>query len=86
MEAIQEAYAKALLIDQAALKAAQENNDVVKCQEILQEAYRTDVRPLIEKARLNTGGVLSPIQAYRALDIRGGLIKERGKNTVATGL
>jgi len=86
LEAIQEAYAKALLIDQAALKAAQANNDVVKCQEILQDAYRTDVRPLLEKARLKTGGVLSPIHAYRALDIRGGLIKERGKNTVATGL
>ena len=86
LEAIQEAYAKALLIDQATLKAAQENNDVVKCQEVLQEAYRTDVRPLLEKARLNTGGVLSPIQAYRALDIRGGLIKERGKHTIATGL
>ncbi|MDG1729927.1 MAG: sugar isomerase [Algibacter sp.] len=86
LEAIQEAYAKAMLIDQAALKAAQSNNDVVKCQEILQGAYRTDVRPLLEKARLNSGGVLSPINAYRALDVRGGLIKERGKNTVATGL
>lgn len=86
LEAIQEAYAKAMLIDQAELKAAQANNDVVKCQEILQGAYRTDVRPLLEKARLNSGGVINPINAYRALDIRGGLIKERGKNTVATGL
>jgi len=82
----QEAYAKALLIDQKALKAAQLDNDVVKCQEILQGAYRTDVRPLLEKARLNSGGVISPIDAYRALDVRGQLIKERGKNTVATGL
>lgn len=86
LEAIQEAYAKALLIDQAALKAAQLDNDVVKCQEILQGAYRTDVRPLLEKARLNSGGVLSPINAYRSLDVRDSLIKERGKNTVATGL
>jgi L-rhamnose isomerase/sugar isomerase len=86
LEAIQEAYAKALLIDQAALKAAQIDNDVVKCQEILQGAYRTDVRPLLEKARLERGGALSPIQAYRALDVRNSLIKERGKNTVATGL
>ncbi|MEN8702841.1 MAG: sugar isomerase [Polaribacter sp.] len=86
LEAIQEAYAKALLIDQDALKVAQLDNDVVKCQEILQGAYRTDVRPLIEKARLNTGGVLSPINAYRSLDIRGKLIKERGRDTVATGL
>ncbi|MFC2109888.1 sugar isomerase [Bacteroidota bacterium] len=86
LEAIQEAYAKALLIDQAELRAAQIDNDVVKCQEILQGAYRTDVRPLIEKARLDVGGVISPIQAYRSLDVRGQLIKERGRNTVATGL
>ena len=86
LEAIQEAYAKALLIDQAELKAAQSNNDVVKCQEILQGAYRTDVRPLLEKARLNTGGVISPINSYRSLDVRGQLIKERGKKTIATGL
>lgn len=86
LEAIQEAYAKALLIDQKALKAAQLENDVVKCQEILQGAYRTDVRPLLEKARLNRGGVINPIDAYRALDVRGQLIKERGKNTLATGL
>lgn len=86
LEAIQEAYAKALLIDQKALKTAQLENDVVKCQEILQGAYRTDVRPLLEKARLTAGGVISPINAYRSLGIREQLIKERGKNTVATGL
>ncbi|WP_435414397.1 sugar isomerase [Polaribacter aestuariivivens] len=86
LEAIQEAYAKALLIDQDALKAAQLENDVVKCQEILQGAYRTDVRPLLAAARLKTGGAISPIQSYRNLAIRDGLIKERGKNTVATGL
>lgn len=86
LEAIQEAYAKALLIDQDALKTAQLENDVVKCQEILQGAYRTDVRPLIEKARINSGGVLNPINAYRSLRVRERLIAERGKNTVATGL
>ncbi len=86
LEAIQEAYAKAMLIDQNALKAAQLDNDVVKCQEILQGAYRTDVRALLEKARLNSGGALSPINAYRDLDIRNTLITERGKHTIATGL
>jgi L-rhamnose isomerase/sugar isomerase len=86
LEAIQESYAKALLVDQDALKAAQQENDVVKCQEILQEAYRTDVRPLLEKARLNAGGAISPIKAYRALDLRNHLIGERGKHTIATGL
>lgn len=86
LEAIQEAYAKALLVDQDALQTAQEYNDVVKCQEILQEAYRTDVRPLLEKARLNAGGAISPLKAYRQFDIRKHLIDERGKHTTATGL
>jgi L-rhamnose isomerase/sugar isomerase len=86
LEAIQEAFAKALLIDQDELKVAQLDNDIVKCQEILQGAYRTDVRPLIERARLNLGGVISPINAYRSLEVRNQLIKERGRNTVATGL
>jgi len=86
LEAIQEAYSKALLVDQKALKTAQQENDVVKCQELLQDAYRTDVRPLLAQARLLRGGALSPIQAYRSLDVRNQLIKERGKNTVATGL
>ena len=86
LEAIQEAFAKALLVDQAALKIAQQEHDVVKCQEILQGAYRTDVRPLLEKARLNRGGVISPINTFRSLDVRNGLIKERGLHSVATGL
>lgn len=86
LEAIQEAYAKALLIDQDELRTAQLENDVVKCQEILQGAYRTDVRPLLEKARLDAGGVLSPIEAYRAMGVRNELIKQRGKHTIATGL
>jgi L-rhamnose isomerase/sugar isomerase len=86
LEAIQEAYAKALLIDQVALRAAQIDNDVAKCQEILQAAYRTDVRPLIQRARVQTGGAVSPIDAYRDLNVREALIKERGKFTTATGL
>lgn len=86
LEAIQEAYAKALLVDQKDLRDAQANHDVVKCQEILLNAYRTDVRPLLEKARLNAGGALSPIAAYRELEIRKKLIQERGANSTASGL
>lgn len=86
LEAIQEAYAKALLVDQKALTAAQENQDVVKCQEMLQAAYRTDVRPLLEKARLNRNGAIEPINTYRSLKIREKLIEERGADSVASGL
>ncbi|MEN8826170.1 MAG: sugar isomerase [Wenyingzhuangia sp.] len=86
LEAIQEAYAKALLVDQNALLIAQKEHDVVACQELLQNAYRTDVRPLLQQARLNQGAAIKPIEVYRALKIRETLTKERGENIVATGL
>ncbi len=86
VQAIKIAYAQALLVDKTALIAAQNNNDVALAQEILQQAYRTDVRPLIAEASYRSGGALDPIAAYRKLDVRENLIKERGLKTVATGL
>lgn len=86
VQAIKIAYAQALLVDKAALVAAQNNNDVALAQEILQQAYRTDVRPLIAEASFRNGGALDPIGTYRKLNVRDTLIKERGLKTVATGL
>lgn len=86
LEAILIAYATALLVDQKALKEAQQNNDVVLAQDILQNAYRTDVRPLLRAARLQTGAALDPIATYRNLKVREQLISERGLNVKATGL
>jgi L-rhamnose isomerase/sugar isomerase len=86
VEAIKIAYAQALLVDPKELEAARQSNDVVKAQEILQQAYRTDVRPLVAEARLKEGGALKPIEGYRQLKTRENLIKERGLKTVATGL
>jgi L-rhamnose isomerase/sugar isomerase len=86
IEAIMIAYAQALLVNTKELKQAQETNDVVRAQEILQAAYRTDVRPLIAEARLMTGGALQPLELFRAQKVREQLVKERGRKTVATGL
>ncbi|GAA4734239.1 TIM barrel protein [Flavisolibacter ginsenosidimutans] len=86
VEAIKIAYAQALLVDTKALAAAREENDVVKAQEILQEAYRNDVRPLVAEARLRAGGALQPLEFYRQNRVRESLIKQRGLQTVATGL
>jgi L-rhamnose isomerase / sugar isomerase len=86
VEAIKIAYAQALLVDAKALAAAQDANDVVKAQELLQQAYRTDVRPLVAESRLRSGGALQPLQLFRQLKVRDHLIKERGQKTVATGL
>ena len=86
IEAIIIAYAQALIVDTKSLKEAQAVNDVVKAQEILQAAYRTDVRPLVAEARLRAGGALQPVQLFRSIKVREQLIKERGQTTVATGL
>jgi len=86
LEAILIAYTQALLVNQSELKAAQQDNDVVKCQEILQDAYRTDVRPILKAARRKAGGAIDPLAAYRSLAVRNGLITERGTNSKATGL
>lgn len=86
VEAIQIAYAQALLVDRIALEAAREANDVVRCQEILQAVFRTDVRALVAQARLELGGALDPIALFRQENMREQLIKARGAKTVATGL
>lgn len=86
VEAIIITYAQALMVDRKKLTEAQNNNDVVAAQEILQQAFRTDVRALVAEARLRSGGALNPLAVYRNEKIRTHLIKERGSKTVATGL
>ncbi len=86
VEAIQIAYAQALLVDRKALNAAQMDNDTVRCQEILQSAFRTDVRGLVAEARLRLGGALKPLGLFREVGVRKELVRERGSKTLATGL
>lgn len=86
VEAIMIAYTQALLVDTAALRDAQENNDVARAQEILQQAYRTDVRPIVAEARLRSGAALAPLALFREEKIRGQLIRQRGEQNKATGL
>lgn len=86
LEAIQVAYAQALIVDREALEAARMDNDVSRCQEVLQAAFRTDVRTLVAEARHKAGGALDPLTAYRQLGVRHQLIEERGLHVTATGL
>lgn len=86
VEAILISYAQALLVNHKALESAREQNEVVLAQEMLQAAFRTDLRPLIAEARLRAGGALDPLRVFRAADIRRALVKERGEKSFATGL
>lgn len=85
-EAVCIAYAQALLVDREALREAQDGNDAARAQEILQGAFRTDVRPLVAEARRRGGGAIDPLSAYRELGYRREMIELRGLSSVATGL
>lgn len=86
LEAIMIAYAQALLVDNTMLEEARNNNDVAGAQEVLQRAFRTDVRPLVAEARKQSGAAIDPLGLYRSLHVRKQLIKERGTGNIATGL
>ncbi|PZV85311.1 L-rhamnose isomerase/sugar isomerase [Algoriphagus aquaeductus] len=86
LEAISQAYAKALLVDREKLTQCQNEGDVVGAQEVLQEAFLTDVRPLVREARIQSGGEAAPLDFYRREKIRESLIAKRGKNAQASGL
>lgn len=62
---VQEATAKALLVDADALGAAQRVGDVLEANAVLMDAYNTDVRPLLREVREEMGLDADPIAAYR---------------------
>ncbi|MFF4193477.1 L-rhamnose isomerase [Nonomuraea sp. NPDC001831] len=61
---VQEATAKALLVDRDALAAAQAGGDVLGANAVLMDAYNTDVRPLLAELREETGLAPDPMAAY----------------------
>jgi len=60
----QAAYAKALLVDRTALRAAQKAGDVVGAHRTLMDAFETDVRPLLARVRTGMGAAADPPRAY----------------------
>ncbi|MFD3870328.1 L-rhamnose isomerase [Streptomyces sp. NPDC058623] len=61
---VQEATAKALLIDRDALAAAQTSGDVLAANAVVMDAYNTDVRPLLAEVREELGLDADPVAAY----------------------
>ena len=85
-EAIASAYAKALIVDRAALHDAQESNDVMMAFQALRTAYRTDVSPILARARSTAGGAIDPIAAYRSSGYRQKKARERRALAPGTGI
>ena len=82
---LQEAYAKALLVDRAALAAAQAAGDVLGGHEVLLDAYRTDVRPLCAKVRAERNAAEDPVAALRSGGWQERAIAARGSAVAVAG-
>jgi L-rhamnose isomerase/sugar isomerase len=82
---LQEAYAKALLVDRDALAQAGRDGDVLGAHELLLDAYRTDVRPVCATVRAQRGAAEDPVQALRAGGYVERVIAERGSTEAVAG-
>ncbi|MFE7760857.1 L-rhamnose isomerase [Streptomyces sp. NPDC057438] len=74
---VQEATAKALLVDGDALRAAQRAGDVLEANAVVMDAYNTDVRPLLREVREEMGLDPEPLQAYRRSGWASRIVEER---------
>ena len=81
----QEAYAKALVVPRERLAAAQAAGDVLGAHQIITDAFRTDVRPLLAKVRQDVGVPTDPLAAYRASGYEAQIAKARGKASGGSG-
>jgi L-rhamnose isomerase/sugar isomerase len=79
------AYAQALIVDRTALSDYQTGSDALMAYETLKRAFRTDVEPILAMARLERGGAINPVSAYRASGYRAKIAGERPAVTGSGG-
>jgi L-rhamnose isomerase / sugar isomerase len=82
---LQEAYAKAQLVDRPALAVAQAEGDVLRGHEILLDAFRADVRPQCSRLRASLGAAENPVQALRESGYVARMAAERGTTVTVAG-
>jgi L-rhamnose isomerase/sugar isomerase len=80
---VQEATAKALLVDRSALRTAQQSGDVLGANAVLMDAYNTDVRPLLAELREEAGLDPDPVAAYHRSGYQEKIVAERAGGTQA---
>ena len=71
------AYCQALLVERDRLEGYQADNDALMAEQTMKRAFLTDVGPILARARLDAGGAIDPIGAYRASKYRARVAKER---------
>jgi len=82
---VQRACVQASLVDREALAHHRANNDALLAGETLKAAFRTDVSPILARARQLDGGAIDPVAVYRGADYRGRVASERPASTGSGG-
>jgi L-rhamnose isomerase/sugar isomerase len=80
----QELFAKAALVDHQLLAAAQDKSDLVRAESYLQDAFATDVRPVIREWRGSKGLPQDPMEAFRASGYLERITRERSAKNMAS--
>ena len=81
----QELYAKAALVDHAALAGFQARAELVDAEECLKAAFSTDVRPAIREWRKAKGLAEDPLKAFRESGYQARAARERGEKNLSAG-
>jgi L-rhamnose isomerase / sugar isomerase len=82
---VQRAYAQALLVDRGVLHGAQEANDALMATTALKLGFRTDVEPILAMARVEGGGAIDPVGAFRRAGYRAKVAAVRPRVSGAGG-
>ena len=80
---VQEMTARALLVDRAALAAAESAGDVLGANAVVMDAFYTDVRPDLAEWRRSRGLPADPSAAYAASGYHERIVRERVGGTQA---
>jgi L-rhamnose isomerase/sugar isomerase len=82
----QELYAKAALVDHAELSQLQGRNAQIDAEELLRDAFATDIRPVLREWRKRRGIPVSPLRAFRESGYETQVAKERKDRRAALGI
>ncbi len=85
-EAIASCYTKAIIVDRDALHAAQDDNDTMMAFQALRRAYNVDVAPILAMARMEAGGAIDVLAAYRESGYRARKAQERKAVGLGAGI
>jgi len=80
---LQEAYAKALLVDRVELAEAQDSNRIIDAEDVIRAAWTADVKPILEMARLNLGLNPDPLGAYRKSGYYARILEKRSASAAS---